>query len=64
MNFNNDNSTQLNVSTATYTPSYLSKTTPNISFNGSSGIYNPTADNIRIFTNNTDALTIDSNQCL
>ena len=43
---------------------FTSQSIPNISFNVSSGIYNPTTDNIRIFTNNTDALTIDSNQCL
>ena len=43
---------------------YTTQTVPNISFNGTSGIYNPTADNVRIFTNNIDALTIDNNQCL
>jgi len=65
MNFNNDNSTQLNIGTATYTPSYSSKTAPNIILNdGTSGIYNPSINNIRLFTNNIDALTIDSNQCL
>ena len=65
MNFNNDNSTQLNIGTATYAPSYSSKTAPNILFNdGTSGFYNPSINNIRLFTNNIDALTIDSNQCL
>jgi len=43
---------------------YSSQTIPYVNFNGTGGIYNPSQDNIRIFTNNIDALTIDSNQCL
>ena len=61
--FPNDNSIQLNyIPTLSY--SYKTKNTPDITFNGSSGIYNGSINNIKIFTNNTDALTIDSNQCL
>ena len=61
--FPNDNSIQLNyIPTLSY--SYKTKNTPDITFNGSSGIYNESINNIKIFTNNTDALTIDSNQCL
>jgi hypothetical protein len=43
---------------------YTTLSTPNISFNGSSGIYNPSLNIVKIFTNNTDALTIDSSQIL
>ena len=43
---------------------YSTQTIPKINFNGTGGIYNPSIDNIRIFTNNTDALIIDNNQCL
>ena len=63
MSFPYDNSTQLgNIQSLITT--YSTNTTPDISFNGTSGIYNPSANNIRLFTNNIDALTIDSNQCL
>ena len=65
MNFNNDNSTQLNIGSATFTPSYSSKTAPNLILNdSSSGIYNPSLNTIKFFTNNIDAFTIDENQCL
>ena len=58
MNFNNDNSTQLNIGSATFTPSYSSKTAPNlISNDSSSGIYNPSLNTIKFFTNNIDAFT-------
>lgn len=61
--FTNDNSTQLSyLPTITYT--YGSINTPDITFNGTSGIYNSTANTIILFTNNTPALTIDSNQYL
>ena len=63
LSFYQDNSIQLNyIPTLSY--SYKTKNTPDITFNGSSGIYNGSINNIKIFTNNTDALTIDSNQCL
>jgi len=65
MNFNNDNSTQLNITTSSYLPSYSSTTNPSILFNdGTSGIYNATANSIIMYTSGTTALTIDSNQCL
>jgi hypothetical protein len=65
MNFNNDNSTQLNIGSATFTPSYTSKTAPNLLLNdSSSGIYNPSLNTMKFFTNNIDAFTIDENQCL
>ena len=65
MNFNNDNSTQLNIGSTTFTPSYSSKTAPNLILNDStSGIYNPSLNTIKFFTNNIDAFTIDENQCL
>ncbi len=51
-----------------YTPSisfsYNTISTPEVNFNGTSGIYNPLNNVIKTFTNNIDALTIDSNQCL
>ena len=62
-NFTDDNSIQLS-----YTPSisfsYNTISTPEVNFNGTSGIYNPSNNVIKMFTNNVDALTIDSNQCL
>ena len=65
MNFNNDNSTQLNITTSSYLPSYSSTTNPSILFNdGTSGIYNATANTIIFYTSGTTALTIDTNQCL
>ncbi len=61
--FTNDNSTQLS-----YTPaisfSYNTILSPEVSFDGTSGIYNPSNKVIKMFTNNKDALTIDSTQCL
>ena len=62
--FVQDTSTQLTTLITTSTPFYTSQTIPTINFNNSSGIYNPSQNIIKIFTNNTDALTIDSNQCL
>ena len=65
MNFPNDDSTQTGIINVSYTTPYSSITNPNILFNDfKSGIYNPSLNTIRLFTNNTDALTIDSNQCL
>jgi hypothetical protein len=65
MNFPNDNSTQTGIVNVSYTPIYANINNPNILFNDlKSGIYNPSQNTIRLFTNNTDALTIDSNQCL
>ena len=43
---------------------YTSKTNPNLRLSTSSGIYYPSADNFRIYTNGIDALTIDSNQII
>ena len=63
MSITNDASTQLS-NTITQTTTFTTNTTPEFNFNGTSGIYNPTAKTVKIFTNNTDALTIDSNQCL
>ena len=65
MNFINDNSTQLNITTTSYLPSYSSITNPSILFyDGTSGIYNATANTIIMYTSGTTALTIDSNQCI
>jgi hypothetical protein len=65
MNFPNDNSTQTGINSVSYTPTYANVNNPNILFNDlKSGIYNPSQNTIKLFTNNTDALTIDSNQCL
>ena len=65
MSFPSDTSTQLNYTTVSYLPTYSSITNPSILFNdGTSGIYNSTANSIIIYTSSTTALTIDSNQCL
>ena len=63
--FNNDTSTQLNNTTFSYLPSYSSASNPSILFNdGTSGIYNATANSIIFYTSGTTALTIDTNQGL
>jgi len=65
MSFQNDNSTQLNITSVSYLASYTSITNPSILFSDrTSGIYNSTSNTIILYTNNTNALTIDSNQCL
>ena len=61
--FSNDSSAQLSY-TPTISYSYGTINTPDITFNGTSGIYNSTSNTIIIFTSQTSALTIDSNQCL
>ena len=63
MSFPSDTSTQLN-NALSISDNYTSATTPNINFNSSSGIYNPLANVIKIYTNNIDALTIDASQQL
>ena len=63
MSFIPDTSIQLDNVLTPY-DTFSTSTTPNINFNASSGIYNPSANVIKIFTNNTDALTLDANQCL
>ena len=62
-NFINDNSTQLSY-IPTLSFSYNTISNPDINFNGTSGIYNSTSNTIIIFTSQTSALTIDSNQCI
>jgi hypothetical protein len=65
MNFPNDNSVQTGINYVSYTPTDANVNNPNILFNDlKSGIYNPSQNTIKLFTNNTDAFTIDSNQCL
>ena len=65
MSYPTDTSVQLNYTTVTILPTFSSVTTPSILFNdGTSGLYNPSNNVIKMFTNNIDALTIDSNQCL
>jgi hypothetical protein len=65
MNFPNDNSTQTGIVNVSYTPTYANVNNPNILFNDlKSGIYNPSLNTIKCFPNQTDAFTIDSNQCL
>ena len=64
MNFISDTSAQTNGSTLSYTTYYTTKAKPSIKLNLNSGIYNPSNNIIKIFTNNNDALTIDENQQL
>ena len=61
--FINDTSTQ---TTSVFTQSSLftTKTNPNLLLSSSSGLYYPSANNFRIYTNSTDAFTIDSNGIL
>ena len=63
MQFIQDNSTQ-NSTLLTYGLSYSTKAKPTLKLNSNSGIYNPSDNIIKIFTNNTDALIIDANQYL
>ena len=64
MSYPTDASVQFNYTTITILPTFSSVTTPSILFNdGTSGLYNPSNNVIKMFTNNIDALTIDSNQC-
>ena len=63
MSFPSDTSTQLN-NPLSISDNYTSATTPNINFNATSGIYNPSANVIKIYTNNIDALTINASQQL
>ena len=44
--------------------SFTTKQKPNLLLSTSSGIYYPSADNFRIYTNSIDALTIDNNGIL
>jgi hypothetical protein len=65
MNFQNDNSTQTGINSVSYTPTYANVNNPNILFNDLKiGIYNPSLNTIKLFTNTIDAFTINSNQCL
>jgi len=61
--FISDNSTQ---TTSVFSQGnlYTSKTNPNLRLSTSSGIYYPSINNVRIYTNSIDALTIDSNQII
>ncbi len=65
MSYPTDTSVQLDYTSVSILPTFSSVTAPTILFNdGTSGIYNPSKNVIKMFTNNIDALTIDSNQCL
>ncbi len=63
MSYPCDTSTQIN-NALTLSDNYSSSSAPNINFNSSCGRYNPSANVIKIFTNNTDALTINGSQQL
>jgi len=43
---------------------FTTKTKPSLSLSSSSGLYYPSINNIRLYTNSIDALTIDSNGVL
>jgi hypothetical protein len=64
MEFINDASFQTGGSLLSYNTFYTTKVKPTIKLNSNSGIYNPSNNVIKIFTNNNDALTIDENQQL
>ena len=63
MQFIQDNSIQ-NSTLSSYGLSYSTKAKPTLKLNSNSGIYNPSDNVFKIFTNNIDALTIDANQIL
>ena len=59
-----EDTSEQSTATISSNPRYTTIASPNTSFNGTTGIYNPSLDTIKIFTNNTDAFTIDNNQCI
>ena len=61
--FITDTSTQ-QTNSITTSSGFTTKSKPNITFSPTTGIYYPSADNFRIYTNNTDALTIDNSGIL
>ena len=64
MDFIQDNSAQTGGSLLSFNTIYTTKPRPSISLNSNSGIYNPSDNVIKFFTNNIDALTINENQVL
>ena len=64
MQFISDASAQTGGSLLSYGTLYSTKAKPTIKFNSNSGIYNQSDNVVKIFTNNTDVLTIDANQVL
>ena len=60
--FSADTSTQGSGGLPTFTRTYSTKDYPITQMYSKSGIYNPSDNVIKIFTNNVDALTIDANQ--
>ena len=64
MEFINDASLQTGGSLLSYNTFYTTKVKPTIKLNSNSGLYNPSNNVIKLFTNNNDALTIDENQQL
>ena len=64
MEFINDTSAQKEGSLLSYNTFYTTKVKPTIKLNSNSGLYNPSNNVIKLFTNNNDALTINENQQL
>jgi len=64
MQFINDASAQTGGSLLLFNTFYSTKAKPSIKLNSNSGIYNPSDNVVKIFTNNIDALTIDASQYL
>jgi len=60
--FNADTSTQGTGGLPTYSRTYSTIDYPITKMYSKSGIYNPSDNVIKFYTNNTDALTIDANQ--
>ena len=61
-NFTQDSTLQTLTSVSTFSSIYRTFDRPNIKFFDNAGIYNPSNNNINIFTNNTDAIMINQNQ--
>ena len=62
MSFIQDSSAQTTATLPAIVIYYSTQAKPTIPLNTACGIYNPSNNIIKIFTNNTDALTINSNQ--
>ncbi len=43
---------------------FTTKTNPNLRLSSTAGLFYPSENNFRVYTNSIDALTIDSNQIL
>jgi len=63
-NFTLDSTLQTLTTVSTFSSIYRTFDRPNIKFFDNSGIYNPSNNNINIFTNDKDAILVNENQSI